>query len=241
MPRTEQTDSAAVGPESDLYHPVKQYLLSQGYDVKGEIGPCDVLAVRAGMEVPVIVELKRSLNLAVILQAVDRLAISETVYLGVPASCALLRKQRRRVLKLLRMLGLGLLAVDLGRNPARVQAVLDPGQYRPRQAKQRKARLLREFEQRVGDPNPGGSGSRRGVMTAYRQRALAIGRFLGESGPTKAAAVALALDEPRARLILYRNVYDWFERVSVGVYTLSPRGEREIVLWTARSEAADDG
>ena len=68
-------------------------------------------------------------------------------------------------------------------------------------------------------------------MTAYRQRALIIARFLQEQGPTKAAVVARMVEDPKAREILYRNVYGWFERVSQGVYELSPRGEREISLW----------
>ena len=56
--------------ESDLYLPLKRFLESQNYEVKGEVQDCDVLAVR-GEEVPVDVELKLSFNLNVILQAVD--------------------------------------------------------------------------------------------------------------------------------------------------------------------------
>lgn len=59
--------------ESDLYLPLKRFLESQNYEVKGEVQDCDVLAVR-GEEVPVVVELKLSFNLNVVLQAVERLA-----------------------------------------------------------------------------------------------------------------------------------------------------------------------
>ena len=48
--------------ETDLYGPVKQLLEGQGYVVKGEVGPLDVMAVR-GDESPVAVELKLSLSL----------------------------------------------------------------------------------------------------------------------------------------------------------------------------------
>ncbi len=47
--------------ESDLYHPIKRYLEAQGYEVKGEVHDCDVLAVR-GDEEPVIVEIKLTLG-----------------------------------------------------------------------------------------------------------------------------------------------------------------------------------
>lgn len=74
-------------------------------------------------------------------------------------------------------------------------------------------------------------------MTFYRQRALAIARFLQKQGPTKASHIAHTLREPKARDILYKDVYGWFDRVSLGVYELSPRGKQEIPLW--REEVAD--
>jgi hypothetical protein len=217
--------------ETQLYPPVKRYLEGQGYTVKGEINDCDVVAVRRGEE-PVVVELKLTLNLNVILQAVARQRASSKVYVGVPRRCPVLRSQRRAVIRLFRMLGLGLLTVEPRRTGARVEAVLDPGVYKPRASKRRTGRLLREFELRVGDPTPGGTDRRRGLMTAYRQAALRIARYLRRCGPTKASEVSGALDEPRARTIMYDNVYGWFDRPSTGIYALSPRGRREIRLWS---------
>ena len=216
--------------ESDLYPPLKRFLEAQHYTVKGEVQDCDALAVRPG-EAPVVVELKLSLNLEVVLQAVDRLSLTSKVYIGIPKGCKMLNRRRRRIVKLLRMLGLGLVAIDPGGGAGAVQVLLDPGAYRPRQSKVRQERLLGEFEKRVGDPNLGGAERRKGVMTAYRQRALAVARRLQEQGPTRASAVARTLGEPKARDILYKDVYGWFERVSQGVYDLSPRGRREILLW----------
>jgi len=73
-------------------------------------------------------------------------------------------------------------------------------------------------------------------MTAYRQQALAIAWFLDKHGPTKASNIAQDLQEPKARDILYRDVYGWFERVSLGVYDISPRGKKEIPLWAIETE-----
>src|SRR5713101_5933200 len=72
----------AIGRESDLYLPVKAFLEAQGYEVKGEIGGCDALGTR-GDESPVIVELKLQFNLALVLQGVDRLSLTDRVYLAV--------------------------------------------------------------------------------------------------------------------------------------------------------------
>lgn len=215
-----------VEKESDLYPPLKRFLEAQSYEVKGEIGDCDVLAVRDA-EAPVIVELKLTLNLNVVLQAVERLSVTPKVYIGVPKQCSLLSARRKHIVKLLRMLGIGLVAIG-----ARgVEILLDPGEYKPRQSKYRHERLLGEFRKRVGDPNRGGLHRRGGVMTAYRQQALKIAEWLQQVGPTKASDVARTLQVPNARAILYRDAYGWFERASVGIYALSPRGQQEVPVW----------
>jgi hypothetical protein len=221
--------------ESDLYPPLKRFLESQAYEVKGEVQDCDALAVR-GEETPVVVELKLSLNLDVILQAVERLSLTSKVYIGIPRECKIPNRRRKNMFKLLRMLGLGLLSIDSGQESCGVAVLLDPGEYRPRKSKRRRERLLGEFAKRAGDPNLGGKDRRRGIVTVYRQRALAIARFLRKEGPSKASLVARTLLDPKARDILYKNVYGWFDRVSVGVYELSPRGKREIPLWLNEGE-----
>src|SRR5438105_2626002 len=92
--------------ESDLYAPVKSLLEEQGYSVKGEVRGCDVVGVR-GSEPLVIVELKRVFGLGLVLQGVDRLALSDAVYLAVGTW----PKKLRNVKKLCRRLGLGLMVV----------------------------------------------------------------------------------------------------------------------------------
>ncbi len=216
--------------ESDLYIPLKRYLESRNYEIKGEIGNCDVFAIR-NEEPPLIVELKLSLNLTVILQAVDRLILSSSVYIGVPGHCGALKRNYRQVCKLLRMLGIGLITIDPARKTAAVKIHLDPGNYKPRISKIRQGRLLGEFEKRVGDPNLGGSHSQNGIMTAYRQRALVLALFLEEHGPAKASDVARETKNANARDILYRDVYGWFDKASRGIYALSPRGKRELPAW----------
>ena len=216
--------------ETDLYPPVKKYLEQQGYTVKGEIQDCDVLAVKD--DVLVVVELKKSLNLTLLLQAIDRKSMTDDVYIAVPNSGKTLKKQYRQITKLLKLLSIGLLLVD----PAgkRVDAALDPCEYKPRKSKKRKLKLLKEFAELIGDPNVGGSQKLSGRMTAYRQRALTVAEHLISKGPTKASAVKDALDEPKARDILYRNVYGWFVMQGKGIYAISSRGRDEYAQWTKK-------
>lgn len=163
--------------ESDLYPPVKAYLEAQGYVVKAEIGDCDLLA-RRGQEPPLVVELKLTFSLALVMQGVARQGLFDHVYLAVPVSSAKGWKLRYKdIIRLCRRLGLGLLAVKTGGGAPGVEAHLDPGPYAPRQRAQAAARLLREFERRVGDPNLGGQTKVKRI-TAYRQDALRCAEYL---------------------------------------------------------------
>lgn len=219
--------------EVDLYPPLKSYLEQQGYEVKSEILNCDIVAVGEQGTI-LIIELKLSLNLTILLQAVDRLKISDTVYIGVPRGLTVLKKRRKQIIKLMRLLGLGLIIIDPRSRIGSVDVVCDPSEYKPRQIKKQTQRLLKEFQERVGDPNSGGTSMKQGIMTAYRQKALAIANYLQENGETKAAVIAKALAEPKTRAILYDNVYGWFERLGKGIYSLSPRGKSELPDWTSR-------
>ena len=216
--------------ESDLYLPLKRFLESQGYEVKSEVGACDVVAVRGG-EIPVVVELKLSFNIDVVLQAVDRLSLTQKVYIGIPESNRTARKRHRHIRKLLKMLGLGLLLISPDQGKGTVNVLLDPGEYRPRKSNFRQERLLGEFVRRVGDPNLGGSVRNRGIITAYRQRAVAIAQYLQHNGPSKASSLSQAIGNSSVYNIVYKNVYGWFERVERGVYSLSPRGVCELPEW----------
>ena len=213
--------------ETDLYSPVKAFLEAQGYEVKGEIEACDLVAMR-GDEAPVIVELKTSFTLGLVFQGIARQDVAENVYLGVPPFPG--RTTRRKdALALCRRLGLGLLTVRLDPTPL-VESLLDPAEYRPRRRKARLGRLLREFQRRVGDPNEGGA-TRRKVMTAYRQDALRCAVYLGRHGPTKAAIVAGDTGVARARIMMYADHYGWFERSPVaprGTYGLTPKGRAAL-------------
>ncbi len=214
--------------ERDLYFPIRLFLEAQGYTVKSEINDCDVVAVNSEQAL-VIVEMKTVLNVKLLLQAVVRKEMTDDVYIAVPVDTPLLRKDSKQVIKLLRLLGIGLLVVDLTKN--RVLALLDPGEYRPRKRKDKQTRLLKAFRTLVGDPNDGGRDGRKKYMTVYRQQALDVAEYLMENGQGKASVIRDALQEPKTWRILNANVYGWFEKVEKGIYTISPRGKREYREW----------
>ncbi len=211
--------------EADLYPPIKAFLQRQGYEVKGEVGAADIVARRRD-EPPVIVELKTGFSLALFHQGIARQALTEAVYLAVPrpaTAAALIRN-----VALARRLGLGVLTVRP--RDGRVEALCDPGPYRPRKAPAKTARLLRAWDRLRGDPNDGGA-TRHGLVTGYRQDAVACARVLAEAGPLRAAHVAARAGVPQARTILADNHYGWFHRVSRGIYDLTDAGRQGLADW----------
>jgi len=219
--------------EAALYKPVKELLERRGYEVKGEVRGCDLVARRGG-EPPVIVELKLRFSLALVLQGIDRLALTERVYLAVPRPPS--RRRRSRgvapdspdIRKLCRRLGLGLMLV--GRRS--VETLEEPVPYRPRIAKARVLRLEDEFDRRIGDANVGGTAGVP-VVTAYRQDALRCARALALYGPMRIAALRTATGVPGAAPILQRNVYGWFTRIERGTYALSDSGGQALTRFAA--------
>jgi hypothetical protein len=228
-------DRVARGAETSLYGAVKAFLEAQGFTVKGEVCGCDIVAVRAG-EPPLVVitELKLTFSLELLLQGVDRLRAADEVWLAVLATRRG-RDRDRRVYRLCRLLGFGLLAVHVGRGS--VEVLAEPAPYRPRVDVARRRRLLSEHARRRGDPAVGGS-TRQPIMTAYRQQALACAAALRE-GPMRPRELKVLA--PDAGRILLQNVYGWFERVERGVYRLGAEGAVALRHWSGVDEAVGAG
>lgn len=212
--------------ESALYLPVKKFLEKLGFEVKGEICGCDLVALRGdGSPIVVIGELKLSFNLDLLLQGVDRQAACDEVWLAVGASKRARGRERdRRVRKLCRLLGFGLLSVS---RAGYVEVLVEPEPWKPRRDAKRRSALVTEHRKRMGDPVSGGV-TRSPIMTAYRQQALVCAALLA-NGPCRPRDIKAAV--PDAPKILLGNVYGWFARIERGVYALTDEGRAALVRW----------
>ncbi len=212
--------------ETTLYQPIKSFLETRGYSVKGEIGGCDIVAL-SDDEPPLVVvcELKLSFNLELILQAVDRATAGDEVWVAARVSAkGKGRESDRRFRDLCRRLGFGMLAVA---DNGMVDVILAASAVMPRKNNRKRARLISEHRRRKGDPTAGGA-TRTPIMTAYRQQALACAAALqaGQQRPRDLRPVA-----PDAAKILLSNVYGWFDRVDRGIYALSEQGVEALRRW----------
>lgn len=221
--------------ETDLYEPVKEFFEQQGYEVKAEINDCDLVAIREN-DPPVIVELKLSLSLELMTQGISRQAITDAVYVAIPAGRGKAWNTRvKGGAKICRRLGLGLISVRLDVAGSPIVVHTDPGPYKTYKLAKRKNALLKEFQNRVGDPNTGGQ-SRRSIVTAYRQDALRIAVVL-RSGARTPSELSKLYGIPKAPSILQKNHYGWFVRVKRGTYEIGPSGRAALETYSDVVEA----
>lgn len=221
-----------IQSETQLYEPVKQYWQKLGYEVRGEVGHCDVVAMR-GDEPPVIVELKRVLNLPLLVQGMKRLAVSSHVYIAFEKrenGRAPHQLRWSEICRLCERLGLGLMTVRFyKRKPPFVEVLCHPDSYQLPVKKSKKAkRLLHEFQERSGDYNIGGS-SKRKLVTAYREQALMCAYYLKTEGPLAPRQIKEKTGYGKTAAILQRNVYQWFCRLKRGVYAITEEGEQALL------------
>lgn len=211
--------------ETDLYAPVRDYLSSLGFLVRGEVQGCDVVGSKG--DALVVVELKLSVTTSLLVQAVDRQRLTDTVYIAVPKPSSREWRSRWRGLQhLLRRLELGLMLVSFNTKPATVEVIFHPTPYSRRKAKRRAQAVIREVTSRSGDYNVGGS-TRRKLMTGYRENALQIACCL-EPGPLSTKALRELGTGDKTRPILADNHYGWFRRVERGVYELTSVGRNAL-------------
>lgn len=211
--------------ETDLYGPIRDYLVAQGYEVQGEVRDCDIVA-RKGDDL-IVIELKRSFNATLLIQATDRQRITDSVYVALPGSARRGRKGRwRGIQRLLRRLELGLITVTFQDSPV-VEIIFHPLPYqRQKRAKRRRA-VIREMSARTGDYNQGGS-ARGKRMTAYRENAIHIACCLEALGPSAPRQLRALGTGGRTTRILSSNFYGWFRRVDRGIYELTATGHAEM-------------
>ena len=207
--------------EAQLYPAVKAWLEARGYEVRAEVGAADVVGrdAKGGL---VIVEMKLGFSLALFHQGIDRLGLTDQVWLAVPPPG---KRARRDNVRLARRLGLGVLSVRL--RDGHVEELAAPGPYTPRKSKKKKARLDKAFDRLRGDPNEGGA-TRHGIVTGYRADAIRCARLLAVHGPQRGAIVADWAEVPQATRIMADNHYGWFERVERGVYGLTRAGHEGL-------------
>jgi hypothetical protein len=212
--------------ETDLYQPIHDYLVKQGYAVQAEVNHCDIIASKS--DDLIVIELKTRFGLDLLMQATQRQSITDSVYVAIPGPIKMSKRSRwPQKKRLLRQLELGLILVHLNLDEPWVEVAFHPLPYQRRKLKRKKRAVLNEMSLRSGSYNKGGS-TKKKLVTAYRENALFIACCLDKFGALTPAQLRAMNTGPKTGSVLSSNFYDWFQRVERGVYALSAQGKTDL-------------
>lgn len=206
--------------ETDLYEPIKQLLIAQGFTVRGEVIRCDIAALR-GEELWV-VEMKLQLNIKLLYQAMERLKITRQVFIAVPRPRRANNKQFLAARRILKKLELGLITVSMDSPIPAAEIVLFPDgkAVKPTKAAER---VKREINGRSADTT--GGNVRAKVNTAYRERCVKIACLLEARGVLTAPELKKKYNcGADAYSIMSKNIYGWFSNTGKGRFKLTAQG-----------------
>lgn len=214
----------AIRYEKDMYEPLRDHLIHQGFAVFAEARTCDLAAKRD--DKIIVVEMKRHLSFDLLEQAVERQSFADAVYVAIPKPEGFKNdKAFRSKERVLSRLGLGLLLVSVIHGVAFVEEALSPAEDNgARKNKRKRSALSRELDGRSMDLNIGGS---RGVplVTAYRETSLFLAFLIERYGPSSAKQLrAHGADPKKTGPALRSNFYRWFDRNEDATYSLSTSG-----------------
>jgi|TARA_Y100000310_G_scaffold244873_1_gene249774 hypothetical protein len=218
--------------ETDLYQPVKDYLIQNGYTVRSEVVNCDITAIKD--DDLIVIELKRSANIQLLIQATERQRITDSVYVAIPTPKTK-GSRWRGIKRVLRMLEVGLMVVSFDSRKPKVKVMFDPLPYGRKKQKRRRRAVLREIAERSGDYNTAGSTGQK-VITAYRENAIHIACCLDRFGPLSPKRLRALGTGDKTLGILANNYYGWFQRIDRGVYELTANGRNGLTDYPHLSE-----
>ena len=217
--------------ETDLYLPVKELFEDLGYDVQAEVNEIDVLATKD--DEFIIIELKKELNLKLIVQGAQRQKTCQIVYVAIAKPTYKVRMSSvfQEKVYLLRRLGIGLVFVNFKDSGPVATIEEDPMIFDLKKSqvlnKKTRERALKEKSLRSGDYNIGGQKGTK--MTAYKENVLLVAGLLSQSedGVMKVSELK-SKGGDKTGPILQKDFYGYFNRVKTGYYELTEVGKEAV-------------
>ncbi|MCL1843984.1 MAG: DUF2161 family putative PD-(D/E)XK-type phosphodiesterase [Defluviitaleaceae bacterium] len=206
--------------ESDMYEPIRNLLISQGFIVRGEVKGCDIAAVSG--DTLWVVEMKLSANITLIYQAMERQGLSDSVFVAIPRPRNTREGNFPALQKLLKKLNLGLITVAMDSPKKHAEIIFFPNESSRRKENKKTAAVKREIFGRTAD-SVGGTNKAK-INTAYRERCVRIACLLEAKGPLSAKTLVGYGCEKDANTILRANYSGWFRKVEKGIYELTQAG-----------------
>ena len=206
--------------EFELFEPVKRLFNDAGYKVNAEVLDCDVTAVKD--DELIIIELKRTLSVTLLAQALERQKTGAKVYIAVPKPKKYSPKKFRETLYVIRKLELGLIFVSLREDFSFAEIIREPEPFFPVcERKAEKKKILKEISGRAVDNNIGGVTHRK-IATAFTEKNIFAACIIEKFG-TASPKLVKELTGTDCTALLGRSYYGWFRRVKTGIYELTDK------------------
>lgn len=217
--------------EEELYIPIKTLFEKNGYVVRSEVNSCDITAIKD--EELVVIELKKNLTIKLLTQAVERLKIADSVYLGVFKQK---KSDIRKTFPLLRKLGLGLILVDNNKKNDNAEIILEPVPTGRKKTGIKRKRIVKEAQSRSIDYNIGGR-ARQKIVTAYKELSINIACYIEKNGPSSSSTMKKSgIKSDKINSILRNNFNGWFCREKHGIYGLTENGTKALNQYSDLSD-----
>lgn len=216
--------------ETDMYLPIKEFFQSLGYAVYAEVKNCDVTLLKDNKLI--VIELKKSFNLQLVFQAIERQKVCDEVYVAIPRLKRYKGSQYNNIINMVKRLGIGLITIAMDSPVKTIEILVFPEAIsdikRPVSNIKKKEPIINEISLRTHDLNLGGSNKRK-LMTAYREKAIKIACVLEAKGALKASELINIFDcDKNAYNILRLNAYGWFEAAGKAKFALSDAGIKAL-------------
>lgn len=201
-----------------------------GYTIHAEVNSIDVVARQE--RTVVAIELKKDFTLQLIAQGAKRHKLTDFVYIAIPKPTTKVIRGSifQDKLYLLKRLGIGLILIDVKKEPyiAKIhqEPVLTDIKANQSRNKKKRTSMLREIRERHGDYNIGGTRGK--TVTAYREKTLRILHHMRDGQPHKSIEIRKLTGNPKATTIMYQNHYKWFSNVDKGVYKINDAGKAAL-------------
>lgn len=218
--KQKKKDKRMTIKESDLYLPIKAFFIENEYNVSAEVKDVDMVITKEDERIAI--ELKKTFNLKLVFQAVERQRYFDSVYVAIIKPKY--NKRYKEMIHLLKRLEIGLITVDFLKSGTRVHVEHHPILLNRKTDNRKKRAIIKEIKGRSGIMENIAGTTRQKRVTAYREAALytafALSRF-NEASPKMLKDIT-GID--KTNQILYSNFYGWFSRVGQGRYTMTKKG-----------------
>lgn len=214
--------------EADLYEPIKSFFIENGYTVNGEVKSIDMVISKDDQVIAI--ELKPTFNLKLILQAVDRQKMLESVYVAI-FKPKVINRRYKEIVHLIKRLELGLITVNVLKSGTRVVIEHHPLKLNRKTNNRKKKAIIKEINNRTGVVDNIGGTTKVKQITAYREASIAVAVAMSRYDYVSPKDIKSITHLDKTGTILYQNHYGWFDRVGQGKYELTPKGHAALISY----------